>query len=192
VDEKDDALNRLLLRTGDILFVRTNGNPDYVGRSCIFDEQEAEYVIGTNTPIIFASYLIRARLKTNRIRPWYLHAYLRSPLGRARILKQTRTAAGQYNINTEGLGAIRVPVPPLDLQDRFLLEAASTNLIAELSRKSEKQMVALYRSLSVHAFSGKLTADWRETHKDMLAIEARDRDNALKETGAKLTRPVLN
>ena len=47
-----------------------------------------------------------------------------------------------------------------------------------------KTFIALSRSLSAHAFSGQLTADWREAHQDKLAIEARERDAALKEAGA--------
>lgn len=188
VDERDDSLERLLLRTGDMLFVRTNGNPDYVGRCGVFDLDDAQRALGADVPVIFASYLIRARLKLNLMRPWFLHAFLRSPIGRARVLKQARTAAGQYNINTEGLGAIRVPVPPLELQDNFLLEAIETQQITEMIRLSEKQLTALGISLSAHAFSGQLTADWREAHADKLALEARERDAALKQAGATLSR----
>ncbi len=187
VEVNYESLERLRLRTGDMLFVRTNGNPYYVGRCSVFDQSDAERKVGADTPVIFASYLIRARLRTDTIRPWFVHAYLRSSLGRARVLKQTRTAAGQYNLNTEGLGAIRVPVPPIELQDKFLLEATETQQIAEMVRRSERQMVALSNTLFAHAFSGQLTADWRETHRDQLATEARERDDALKEGGAILS-----
>jgi len=180
VEESDASLERLRLKTGDLLFVRTNGNPDNVGRCGVFDADDANLEIGDNTPIIFASYLIRARLKPELIRPWFLHAYLRSPIGRARILKQARTAAGQYNINTEGLGAIKVPVPPLALQDRFLLEALKNRQITEMIRLSERQMTALAESLSAHAFSGKLTADWREANSEQLTRDAIERDKALR------------
>jgi type I restriction enzyme, S subunit len=179
VEESDASLERLRLKTGDLLFVRTNGNPDNVGRCGVFDAEDANLEIGDNTPIIFASYLIRARLKPELMRPWFLHAYLRSPIGRARILKQARTAAGQYNINTEGLGAIKVPVPPLALQDRFLLEASKNRQITEMIRLSERHMTALAESLSAHAFSGKLTATWREANSEQLAHQASERDGAL-------------
>jgi type I restriction enzyme S subunit len=52
--------NRLLLQYGDLLFVRTNGNRDYVGRCAIFD---------LDAPYLFASYLIRARLQQDRVDP---------------------------------------------------------------------------------------------------------------------------
>jgi len=188
VDESVEALEKLKLETGDMLFVRTNGNPDYVGRCGVFDLDDAKRKLGKEAPVIFASYLIRARLKLDLMRPWFLHSFLRSPIGRARVLKQARTAAGQYNINTEGLGAVRVPVPPLELQDRFLLEASESQQITEIMRLSEKQLAALDISLSTHAFSGQLTAQWREAHANALSIEASERDSALKQAGATVSR----
>jgi type I restriction enzyme, S subunit len=190
VDEDADSLERLRLQTGDLLFVRTNGNPDYVGRCGVFDFEEAKRQLGGNSSVIFASYLIRARLKLDLVRPWFLHAFLRSPIGRARVLKQARTAAGQYNINTEGLGSIRIPVPPLDLQDRFLLETIETQQVADMGRLSEKQFSALGNSLLAHAFTGELTAEWREKHQKKLEQEARERDEALKALGATISRPT--
>lgn len=180
VEENGAALERLRLQTGDMLFVRTNGNPDYVGRCGVFDVENARQRLGEDV-IIFASYLIRARLKLGVIRPWFLHAFLRSPIGRARVLKQARTAAGQYNINTEGLGAIRIPVPPLELQDRFLLESTETQQLTEMVRLSDKQLVALRNSLSAHAFSGQLTAEWRTAHEDSLKSEASDCEQELEQ-----------
>ena len=46
---------KLKLIPSDLLFVRTNGNADYVGRSAVIDDSLNGY--------IYASYLIRARLK---------------------------------------------------------------------------------------------------------------------------------
>ncbi len=187
VDEKADVLDQLKLQTGDMLFVRTNGNPDYVGRCCVYDRLEAERELDPDEPVIFASYLIRARLRMELVRPWFLHAYLRSPLGRGRVLKQARTAAGQYNINTAGLGAIRVPVPPLNLQDLFLLELVEAQQVSEIARRMERHTKALIDSLSAHAFSGQLTAEWRESIRDTLTSEARERDAALKTAGATIS-----
>ncbi|MBI5016041.1 MAG: restriction endonuclease subunit S [Deltaproteobacteria bacterium] len=188
VNESEESVERLQLKTGDMLFVRTNGNPEYIGRCCVFDEEDAVRETGPGRPVIFASYLIRARLRSNHIRPWFLHAYLRSPLGRARVLKQARTAAGQYNINIEGLGAIQVPVPPIDLQDRFLLAATEAQQIREFVRRSGAQMAALSRTLFARAFSGQLTAAWRDSYQELLAHEAQDRDAALKQAGATISR----
>lgn len=56
---------------------------------------EAEAKNAELIPAMFSQYLIRTRLKLKLIRPWFLHAFVRSPIGRSRVMKQARTAAGQ-------------------------------------------------------------------------------------------------
>jgi type I restriction enzyme S subunit len=100
----------LRLRGGDLLFVRSNGNPDYIGRCAVYDsEREA----------LFASYLIRVRLRPRRLEPIYVRAALSSESYRARLTAEARTTAGNYNISTEGLRRLRLPAPPSELQKRF-------------------------------------------------------------------------
>ncbi|XZF65008.1 MAG: restriction endonuclease subunit S [Gloeotrichia echinulata DVL01] len=83
-----EETNRLLLQQGDLLFVRTNGNPDYVGRCAVFDLDE---------PYIFASYLIRARFPIDTVESRFIAAYLQTPSGRQGMLPFIRTTAGQSN-----------------------------------------------------------------------------------------------
>lgn len=58
----EDEFERLRLRDGDLLFVRTNGNPEYVGRCAVFLGREVAHSGFPSDQFIFASYLIRARL----------------------------------------------------------------------------------------------------------------------------------
>ena len=116
--DADDA-ERLRLSRGDLLIVRTNGNPDYVGRCAVFEpDLVAESGIASQH-VIFASYLIRARPMRAKIHPHFLQAYLASRFGRRLLRERSRTSAGQYNINTEALRALPVPVPPLSYQQSF-------------------------------------------------------------------------
>lgn len=121
-----DEKEKLLLKEGDILFVRTNGNPDYVGRCAIF---------GSHGEYAYASYLIRARIDKNILNPWYLTAFLRTKQGREVMRPVIRTTAGQSNINTEGLGNLTIPLPPIELQNKF---AEKVNKILELKTKQKE------------------------------------------------------
>ena len=100
----------LRLRTGDILFVRTNGNPNYVGRCAVY--------VG-NRSAAFASYLIRARLTGGNASPKYLADALALPSMRRILLALARTTAGNYNISIRSLASLAVPLPPLELQTRY-------------------------------------------------------------------------
>ena len=56
-----DEFERLKLHDGDLLFVRTNGNPEYVGRCAVFRSDDLKRYATQGENFIFASYLIRAR-----------------------------------------------------------------------------------------------------------------------------------
>ncbi|TXI77413.1 MAG: hypothetical protein E6Q43_01170 [Dokdonella sp.] len=156
VDVMESEANRLRLRTGDLLFVRTNGNPDYVGRSAVFEPEIMSAAGCDGSNCIYASYLIRARLKANSVRPGFLQSFLSSQEGRKRLREQARTSAGQYNINTEGLSSIRVPRPPFDAQVRF--EERSRSVLGIVAQQSEalNKAEAAFQTLLACAFSGNL------------------------------------
>jgi len=147
---RDGEARQFLLASGDILFVRSNGNPNYIARAAVFS--------GTS-PMLFASYLIRARLPSHcPALPEFVHAVFSTQSFREQLLKEATTTAGNYNINTKGLGRQRIPLPPLQLQKRFVE-------VMERARASRGQQerygtVAeqLFNSLVARAFSGGLSA----------------------------------
>ena len=114
------------LRVGDILFVRTNGNPELIGRCAVFRRDRDAG---------FASYLIRARMLTDGVvLPEYAADALSSTALRRTILGLARTTAGNYNVNIASLASLPLPVPPLHRQRQYteLVEAArSTVVVAE-------------------------------------------------------------
>lgn len=96
-----------LLEQGDILFNRTNSK-ELVGKCCVFN-LTGEYV--------FASYLIRVRLRRGALLPDYVTAYLASPLGRMQIDAVSRQIAGMTNINAEEIRDLLIPVPSRAVQE---------------------------------------------------------------------------
>ena len=107
-EEKD----RYAVQEGDILLVRTNGNPAYVSRSVAIRDVPKDAV--------FASYLIRLRVDRSYLRSEYLNMLLNSDYLRRTLKHEIRSSAGNYNINTQGLKRQRIPLLPLDEQDKLL------------------------------------------------------------------------
>jgi len=173
-------LDRLSLTTSDVLIVRSNGNPEYVGRSAPITEDAC------HSPIAYASYLIRLRADPARLLPEYLSSFLNSAYGRAAMRNAIRTTAGQSNLSGENLAKVRLPVPDLAEQDRFRRLWLQVREIRRLVTKSEDAATALRSALSIHALSGDLTAQWREHHAEALAEAAFSRDQLLRERGAKI------
>ncbi len=148
--------NRLQLSAGDMLFVRTNGNPEYVGRCAVFDPVAARATEFDPKEFVFASYLIRARLSLSSIAPIYAREFMLSPSGRQALRARCKTSAGQFNLNTESLGSIPVPVPPLGLQQDFAARVAAVGSARIADCQSLTHLDDLFASLQHHAFRGEL------------------------------------
>lgn len=121
-----------------------------------------------------------------RLRPIFFVGWLQQ-----QRLKLEREAVGAIfrNLATPQIREWRVPLPPLELQEKFEFMVQEVNELSNPSKvlMPSKLHAQLVSSLSAHAFSGQLTANWRDAHQDQLAIEARERDAALKEAGAAFT-----
>jgi len=149
VNEKERK--RYLLSKGDVLIVRTNGNRNYVGRCAVFDLED-DY--------LFASYLIRLRIKKSRLDPHYVIAFFSTPYGRKQINMKTRTSAGQYNLSLSSIKEIEIPIPPLSRQEKFLNEYRQWELTKSRLEQSYIEAENTFKSVLKEAFSGRLTAEW--------------------------------
>jgi type I restriction enzyme, S subunit len=124
---------KLRLLNGDILFNRTNSK-ELVGKCAVFHAQ-GHYV--------FASYLIRVRVDTNKANPDFVVVALNSPIGRQQIDALTRQIIGQANVNSDELRSLRVPLPPLPVQQAIMNRVAAGRaeiaaLKAEAKARAEK------------------------------------------------------
>ena len=107
----DREASAIRLEDGDILLVRTNGNPEYIGRCAVFRD---------NRPAAYASYLIRARPRSGGpVASEYIAGALGNVMMRRVILSLARTTAGNYNINIASLGSLAIPIPPIERQRRY-------------------------------------------------------------------------
>jgi type I restriction enzyme S subunit len=173
-------LGRLSLTTNDVLIVRSNGNPDYVGRSAPITEDVCQSVI------VYASYLIRLRTDSARLLPEYLSAFLNSAYGRAAMRNAIRTTAGQSNLSGENLAKVRLPVPDLTEQEQFRRLWHQVKEIRSLVTRSEDEVLVLRAALSIYALSGDLTAQWREQNATTIAEAVHSRNENLREQGTKI------
>jgi len=134
-------LKRLALEVGDLLVVRTNGSPDLVGRCAVFE--------GASGPCAFASYLIRMRVDRKKADPRFMAFFLASTHGRDAISAIRRTSAGQFNVNSENLRAIQVPLPPVAAQERIAERLQEQQVVARSI--AAEQAVRLSESAKLRA-----------------------------------------
>jgi type I restriction enzyme S subunit len=138
----------LKLIPGDILFVRTNGNPSMVARSAVF---------GGDHEAAFASYLIRVRLKKDsRLKSEFVNFVLSMPSWRVQLLKLARTTAGNYNINTQAIKGLAIIAPDEETQNRFCQAAIEQRRLAKILDKALLEVGLLFSSIQQRAFRGEL------------------------------------
>lgn len=146
----DRERDSLALKPHDVLVVRTNGNPSYIGRSTVIPEGVLDRVT------IFASYLIRIRLDETRLRGAFLNYVLLSQTGRRQSTCLANTSAGNFNLGARSLSKFVIPLPTPQEQDE-VIEAINTadDLLLDL----QKQLTAARRvkqSLLQNLLTGKI------------------------------------
>lgn len=106
-----------ILKEGDLLITRTNGSKDLVGKAAVFH--------GDST-YTYASYLIRYRFDNAKVLSEYINIMFMTPLVREQIAVMRRQGGGQYNLNSDEIGAIRIPIPSIPEQQAIIDKYYST------------------------------------------------------------------
>jgi len=157
VNDYDTLLN------GDVLFNNTN-SPELLGKTSYIKQ---------NTNWAYSNHMTRIRLNHDYINSAWI-AYWLHYLFLVGFFKMSCVHhVNQASINTSFLAEkVQIPVPPLPEQQRIVakIEELFTRLDAgvEALKKIKTQIKRYRQAVLKYAFEGKLTAEWREKHKDEL------------------------
>ncbi|MGL6210726.1 MAG: N-6 DNA methylase [Paracoccaceae bacterium] len=132
-----------LLQPGDVVFVRSNGNPDLVGRSMLVPDD-----IGRAS---FSGFTIRARFDTGRVKPRYLAHFFKTPVF-ADHMKTTGQGANIRNLSQGILADLKVPLPDLEAQQIIVAEIeaeqalvnGNSHLVARFEKKIEAAIARVW------------------------------------------------
>ncbi len=124
----------LRLVANDVVVIRTNGNPDYVGKAAIVKE---------DTNFAYASYLYRVRTN-EKMGPDSFVAFLNCKYGRAEIDKNS-IKGNQTNFSPEKLKAVNFPVLSAVIQGkiRSLFNASYDYKVVAQAKYSEAEYLLL-------------------------------------------------
>ena len=115
-----------MLRDGDIVFVRSNGNKALVGRCLV--------VYPYNTPTTYSGFCIRYRLTSSEVNTAYLLRVLKADSMRK---KMTGRGANIQNLNQQILATLDIPLPPIEQQQQF----------ASFVEQTDKSKLAVQKAL---------------------------------------------
>ena len=144
------APSRYTLQGGDLLFVRTNGVLERLGACAVYD--------GTPGGALFASYLIRSRLMSDRVVPRFVAYFFGSEIGRRAIADRATPAAdGKFNLNAATISDLPLPVPTrLEEQREIVAVLDVLDRKAELHRRKRAVLDDLFKALLHKLMTGQI------------------------------------
>ena len=102
-----------LLKTNDILVVRSNGSANLVGRFLFIDNLK--------TKTSFSGFTIRIRIENENINSKFLCHYLKTDFVRNKIITDS-SGSNIKSLNQTLLSNIKIPLPPLSEQQKIVSE----------------------------------------------------------------------
>ena len=133
---------KYFLQKGDLLFARSGAT---VGKTYLHNKEEN---------FQYAGYLIRFRFN-NKIIPKYTYFFTKTPKYLNWISLVQRVVA-QPNINAKQYSSLKIPLPPLPLQQKFAKIVEQVEKMKENVKKTKGNSEELFNSLISKAFRGEL------------------------------------
>lgn len=167
-DEKFKQLGRYAVKPEDILLTRMGT----VGRACVLPDSIPDKAI-------ISYHLFRLRSIKKRCLPDFLAATLNYSPYVAYQLQNFAYGAVMSGLNADTVRSIKMALPPIEIQERFV--RIVENMLSETGHfsNSDMRINALFQALLSQAFSGELTAVYRDQHQAELQEAAVQRDIAL-------------
>lgn len=95
--------------------------------------------------------------------------------------------SAQMNINLDTLRTLRIPMPPEALQREFSKFVREVRSLNQTTSAQAKGHIELINELRIAAFSGELTASWRDAHQNEINSASKERDAFLGKSARKVT-----
>ncbi len=140
--------NDYFVDEGDILFVRSNGNKELVGRNVI--------VYPEGSKVTFSGFCIRYRINDkDSLSNLYLSHCLKIPSMR-KLLLSGGQGANIQNISQKTLSELIIPIPSIDMQNTYNEIVNGHQRLIKKSNYDFLKSYELFNSISKKAFSGQL------------------------------------
>jgi type I restriction enzyme S subunit len=134
--------------SGDLLFNWRNGSEEHVGKTAIWEKQ----VPGE---ILHVSFLLKLRADENQCSPYFLWALLNQMRTTGFFIHNARMQINR-KFNASELSALKLPLPPLELQQQFAGRVNEIRALEAAQATSRNRLEALFQSMLQRAFEGEL------------------------------------
>ena len=147
--ETIDKYQSYIMESGDLLLSHINSK-SYIGRVVVYVKEGDETIIhGMN--------LLRLKVASNLISPFYMYYYSQTHKFKSQIANRRKDAVNQSSISVADLKTIDVPIPSLEEQERIVAELDCLSRVIEKKREQLKQLDALAQSIFYQMFGDPIT-----------------------------------
>ena len=144
---QEEPNEEYILKKGDIVFVRSNGSKELVGRSILVRKLEEKTT--------YSGFCIRYRNQCEDLIPDFLiHLFADENFKKA--FKNDSRGVNINNLNQQMLSSLKIIVPPLELQSEFADFVNQVDKLKFEMQKSLEEMENNFNSLMQRAFKGEL------------------------------------
>lgn len=173
-----EEVSRYRVKDGDVLINRVN-SPEFLGKSALVE--------GISEDTVFESNMMRLTIDKEKASPEYVVAFLNTGFAKHQIMRRAKRAINQASINQQDVMSLELPLPSQAALNRYQSVLLSATHLYEAGTRSEELVNSICESQLAYAFTGELTATWREEHAKELQEAAAERDRLL---GLEEERPV--
>lgn len=182
MDFDRDDLKRYRLEFGDILLNEGQGSKALVGRPAMWREQDLNDLALDQLRLLadccFQNTLIRFRANSNTTHPEYALSLFLKYLADG-VFARASVGIDIAHLGAERFAKLPFPLPPLELQEEYARQVAAVRETLRKIRAARVKTLSILEKLSALAFTGALSARWREANQEMLRGEAAERDRYL-------------
>lgn len=144
-----------LLKEGDILAVRSNGNPQLIGRTLLAGK--------INEKVSHSGFTIRIRLNSKIVNPNYLCHFLKIQQTR-KTLVESGNGVGIRSLNQGSLSSLKIPFPKSLKEQEAIIDkvdsiAEQSQKLKDIYQKKIDDLEELKKSILQKAFAGELKTE---------------------------------
>ncbi|MCZ2357676.1 MAG: restriction endonuclease subunit S [Bacteroidia bacterium] len=144
-----------LLQEGDILAVRSNGNPQLIGRTLLAGK--------INEKVSHSGFTIRIRLNSKIVNPNYLCHFLKIQQTR-KTLVESGNGVGIRSLNQGSLSSLKIPFPKSLKEQEAIIDkvdsiAEQSQKLKDIYQKKIDDLEELKKSILQKAFAGELKTE---------------------------------
>ena len=147
VDLDKDEISSYEIKEGEFLINRVN-SMSHLGKCGLVPE--------VNERTVFESNMMRLRFNLETVTNTYMLYILSSRYIKNQIIKCSKNAVNQSSINQTDVNSFVIPLPPIELQNKFGILIKNLNLQKLFTNESIKRSEDLFQSLLQRAFRGEL------------------------------------